>query len=136
MRINIEMRFEAPNSSSFWGRFSRLQLPIHTAKEICSLIKNNSNSTLSFFYICIWEKWKWKSVMSDSSATLWTVAHQAPLSMEWSRQEFCSGLPFPSPGDLPNQGLNPGFLYCRQICSLLSQQGCPISVYITRLFSL
>ena len=31
--------------------------------------------------------------------TLWTVAHQAPLSMESSRQEYWSGLPFPSPGD-------------------------------------
>ena len=34
--------------------------------------------------------------------TLWTVAHQAPLSMGFSRQENWSGLPFPSPGDLPN----------------------------------
>jgi len=32
----------------------------------------------------------------------WTVAHWAPLSMEFSRQEYWSGLPFPSPGDLPN----------------------------------
>ena len=41
-------------------------------------------------------------------ATPWTVAHQAPLSMGFSRQEYWSGLPFPSPGDLPTQGLNPG----------------------------
>ena len=34
-----------------------------------------------------------------SSATPWTVARQAPLSMEFSRQEYCNGLPFPSPGD-------------------------------------
>ena len=34
-----------------------------------------------------------------------TVANQAPLSMEWSRQEFWSGLPFPSPGDLPDPGM-------------------------------
>ena len=38
--------------------------------------------------------------------TLWTVAHQAPLSIGFSRQEYWSGLPCPSPGDLPNQGLN------------------------------
>ena len=37
-------------------------------------------------------------------ATPWTVAHQAPLSMEFSRQEYWSGLPFPSPGDLSNPG--------------------------------
>ena len=41
------------------------------------------------------------SVMSDSP-TPWTIACQAPLSMGFSRQEYWSGLPFPSPGDLPN----------------------------------
>ena len=39
--------------------------------------------------------------------TPWTVAHQAPLSMGCSRQEYWSGLPFPSPGDLPNPGIEP-----------------------------
>ena len=43
-------------------------------------------------------------------ATLWTVAPQAPLSMGFSRQEFWSGLPFPSPEDLPNQEIEPGSL--------------------------
>ena len=37
----------------------------------------------------------------------WTVAHQAPQSLEFSRQEYWSGLPFPSPGDLPNPGIKP-----------------------------
>ena len=37
-----------------------------------------------------------------------TGAHQAPPSMEFSRQEYWSGLPFPSPGDLPNLGIEPG----------------------------
>ena len=45
--------------------------------------------------------------MSDSLATPWTVAHQAPLSMGFLKQESWSGLPFPSPGDLPNPGLKP-----------------------------
>ena len=39
--------------------------------------------------------------------TPWTVAHQAPLSMRFSRQEYWSGLPFPSPGDLPDTGIKP-----------------------------
>ena len=39
--------------------------------------------------------------------TLWTVARQAPLFMEFSRQEYWSGLPFPSPGDLPDPGIEP-----------------------------
>ena len=38
----------------------------------------------------------------------WTVAHQDPLSMGFSRQEYWSGLLFPSPGDLPNPGIEPG----------------------------
>ena len=39
--------------------------------------------------------------------TPWTVAHRAPLSMGFSRQEYWSGLPFPSPGDLPEPGIEP-----------------------------
>ena len=44
------------------------------------------------------------SVMSDS-VTPWTGAHQAPPSLRFSRQEYWSGLPFPSPGDLPDSGI-------------------------------
>ena len=44
--------------------------------------------------------------MSDS-ATLWTGAYQAPLSMGFPRQEYWNGLPFPSPGDLPNPEMEP-----------------------------
>ena len=47
------------------------------------------------------------SLVSDSSTTPWTVARQAPLSMGFSRQEYWSKLPFPSPGDLPNPGTKP-----------------------------
>ena len=39
--------------------------------------------------------------------TPWTIAHQAPLSMELSRQKHWSGLPFPSPGDFPDPGIEP-----------------------------
>ena len=41
-------------------------------------------------------------------AAPWTVAYQAPPSMEFSRQEYWSALPFPSPGDLPDSGMEPG----------------------------
>ena len=47
------------------------------------------------------------SVVSDS-ATPWTVALQAPVSVGFSRQEYCNGMPFPSPGDLPIPGMEPG----------------------------
>ena len=40
-------------------------------------------------------------------AILWTAARQAPLSMGFSRQEYWSGLPFPTPGNLPNPGMEP-----------------------------
>ena len=45
--------------------------------------------------------------MSNSFATPWTAACQTPLSMGFARQEYWSGLPFPSPGDLPNPGIEP-----------------------------
>ena len=53
----------------------------------------------------------WSEVKSLSCvqlfATPWTVAYQAPQSMGFSRQEYWSGLPFPSPGDLPDPGIKP-----------------------------
>ena len=45
--------------------------------------------------------------MSDSSVAPWTEARLAPLSMGLLRQEYWSGLPFPSPGDLPDSGVEP-----------------------------
>ena len=53
-------------------------------------------------------------------ATPWTVAHQAPLSMGFSRQEYWSGLPFPSPGDLLDPGIEPRSP-TSQVDSLLSE---------------
>ena len=53
-------------------------------------------------------------------ATPWTVDYQASLSMEFSRQEYWNGLPFPSPGDLPNPGIEPGSL-ALQADTLLSE---------------
>ena len=44
-------------------------------------------------------------------ATPWTVAYQAPLSMGFSRQEYWTGLPFPSPGDVPDPGIKPESLH-------------------------
>ena len=57
--------------------------------------------------------------------TQWTVANQPPPSMGFSRQEYWSGLPFPSPGDLLTQGLNPSLPHCRQMLYHLSHQGSP-----------
>ena len=48
-----------------------------------------------------------KSLQSSDSANPWSVAYQAPLSMGFPRQEYWSALPFPSPGELPDPGMEP-----------------------------
>ena len=63
--------------------------------------------------------------------TPWTVAYQAPLSMGFSRQECWSGLPFPSPRDLPNPGIEPRSPACRQTLYRLSHQGSPMSLKVS-----
>ena len=55
--------------------------------------------------------------------TAGTVDCQAPLSMEFSRQEYWNGLPFPSPGIFLTQGSNPALLHCKQILYNVSHQG-------------
>ena len=63
--------------------------------------------------------------------TLWTVARQAPLSIGFSRQEYWTRLPFPSPGDLPNRGIEPGSPRL-QADSLPSEPpGCPVIITTT-----
>ena len=59
---------------------------------------------MGFFLECIHAK-SLQSCLTLCQA--WTVARQVPLSMGFSRQEYWSGLPFPSPGDLPNPGIKP-----------------------------
>ena len=68
-------------------------------------------------------------------ATPWTVAHQAPPSMEFSRQQYWSGLPFPSPGYLPDPGIEPMSL-AWQVDSLpLSHLGSPFTIYTLEMHS-
>ena len=64
-------------------------------------------------------------VMSDSLTTPWTTALQAPLSMEFPRQEYWSGLPFPSAGDLPDPGIKPRSPAWQADSLPLSHQGIP-----------
>ena len=63
--------------------------------------------------------------------TLWAVDHQAPLSMEFSRQEYWSGLPCPTPKYLPNPGIKPGSPALQADSLSLSYQGSPYS-YISQ----
>ena len=62
-------------------------------------------------YVAAWVGGEFGGLVPKSCPTLrtaWTVAHQAPPSMGFSRQEYWSGLPLPSPGDLPDSGIKPG----------------------------
>ena len=63
-------------------------------------------------------------------ATPWIVAYQAPPSMGFSRQECWSGLPFPSPGDLPDPGIKPRSPALQAEVLHLSHQGSPYINYI------
>ena len=63
-------------------------------------------------------------------STPWTVAYQAPPSMGFSRQEYLNGLPFPSPGNLPDPGIEPGLPHCRQILYCLSHRGSLICLLV------
>ena len=79
----------------------------------------------NIYYDFLTSKWKWKCQLLSHLglfATPCAVAHQAPLSMEFSRQEYWSGLPFPFPGDLPTQGSNLGLPRCKQIHYHLSHR--------------
>ena len=63
---------------------------------------------ISFSNICLWsEVWSEVARCVPLFVTPWTVANRAPPSMGLSRQEHWSGLPFPSPGQLPNPGIEP-----------------------------
>ena len=58
-------------------------------------------------------------------ATPWTIAHQAPLSVGFSRRGYWSWLPFPSPGDLADPGIEPSLVHWQADSLLLSHQGSP-----------
>ena len=72
-----------------------------------------TSATQEALKIVLSERKERKKVKSLSRVQLfvtpWTVAHEAPLSMGFSRQEYWSGLPFPPPGDLPDPGIEPVF---------------------------
>ena len=80
---------------------------------VLQLIQAQNTTCFSFFCL-IFLKLKWsatRSVVSWLFATPRTIACQAPLSTGFSREEYWSGLPFPSPGDLPHPGINSSLLY-------------------------
>ena len=74
----------------------------HSEWDVCFLLHHIRRHIMSDYHI--------GGLVTKSGPALetpWTVACQAPLPMGFSRQEYWSGLPFPSPGDLPNPGIEP-----------------------------
>ena len=83
----------------------------HRTGDVLAINRETINRvfSLSRGKMMIIVQWKWKSLSRvQLFVTPWTVAYQVALSMGFSRQEYWSGLPFPSPGDLPNPGIEPG----------------------------
>ena len=82
--------------------------PLISNPNICPILLSSKKRPQPAL-LCLKEKVKVKSLSHVRLfATPWTVAYQASPSMGFSRQEYWSGLPFPSPGDLPDPGIEPG----------------------------
>ena len=116
-----------PGSSTCWLYTSVISLWNMMLEYLCSFFRLESAMYETFYFkYVLWlyeiTMWLWPLVyqcggggggdlVAKSCPTLvtpWTVACQVPLSMGFSRQEYWSGLPFPSPGDLPDLGIKPG----------------------------
>ena len=91
-------------------------------KRIFALLPSGDRN--KHFSIMYQIQWLVSSVPSDSWRP-WTLAHCAPLSVEFSRKEYWSELPLPPPGIFLTQELNPGLLHCSQVLYCLSHQGSP-----------
>ena len=99
--------------SLFSWRYFLLIHPFWCSNIISCPIQNQSVFLVQFsFSLPQNYKKKKKCLVAKSCPTLvipWTVAHQVPLSMGFSRQEYWRGLPSPSPGDLPDPGIKPRY---------------------------
>ena len=76
------------------------QPQVHASLLTCNFVHLNAPHC---FFVCMLNYFSCVQLF----VTLWTLMHQAPLSMGFSRQEYWSGLPYPPPGDLPNPRIKP-----------------------------
>ena len=102
---NLSLAWEAPDSTRATHRTpstSSFSLPfqLFEKKNICLFIESNR---MTWIVMCVLSCFSHVQLCE----TLWAVAHQAPLSMRFSRKEYWSGLPCPPGGDLPNPGVEP-----------------------------
>ena len=105
-------------TSALLGRLEKAVKVDETSNQTLSKQSAEMESLKEIFFswcaVCVLSRFRHVGLF----VTLWTVAHQAPLSVGFSRQEYWSGLPCPPPGDLPTQGSNPHLLRllnCRRI---------------------
>ena len=114
---NYRKRRLAPVSTHRPGRADQRLWTETSQRSHCRLW---SPSVRSFWYCCLVAK-SCLFAKSCSFDTPWTVARQAPLSVGFPRQEYWSGLPFPSPRDLPHLGIEPAFFTLGYLGSPLPQ---------------
>ena len=128
-RIRIELNCRTPNwclRIAWWYR--KLPAHTHTLELGVNSFPCFSRKVLLFLFPTPPGNWLLSRV--QLFATPWTIAHQAPLSTGYSRQEYWSGLPFPSPGDLCHLSIEPQSPSL-QADSLLSEPpGKPICMYV------
>ena len=92
---------EAWQAPAYWVAKSQIRLSMCVRVCVCVCVCVHQRSQILPYANCYYLVAK----LSDSFETPWTVAHLATLSMGFSRHEYCSGLPFPSPEDLPDSGI-------------------------------
>ena len=105
--------------------FSNLVMCVCMCVYIYIYIFTHTHTHISYgnVYVCVLVAW---SSLTHCDPMDWSL----PGSMKFSRQEYWSELPFPSPGNFPTEGSNPGLLYCRHFLYHLSHQGSPLVMYI------
>ena len=90
------------------GSSAFLKISLIIWKFMVHILLKPGLENFEHYFTSVWKKVKLKSLSRvQLFATPWTVAYQASLSMGFSRQEYWSGLPFPSPGYLPDPGVEP-----------------------------
>ena len=107
--MHLHQRLHLISKDSFWSWKGPPVIPLWgegagvlSSPPHCQLL----NEAYSGWRVCVLSRFSHIQLF----ATLWTVTHQAPLSMEFSRQGYWSGLPCPPPGDLPSPGIEPASL--------------------------
>ena len=109
----------SPSNSVFMHTSAFSCHPLFWSQTATIIFKISFSSLLPLFLKCM-KWWKWKLLSRVwLFVTPWTIQ-----SMEFSRPEYWSGQPFPSPGHLPNPGYHPSLLHCRWILYQLSQKEC------------